>query len=63
LHADWPVVRAGFGERAIAPAMGSVLDVGYVLGISFVRQSRDVHFLGANVAANVIRFHRKWRDV
>jgi hypothetical protein len=39
--------------------MGSVLDIVYVFGKSFVGERRDVHFLGANVAANVIRFHRK----
>jgi hypothetical protein len=37
--------------------MGSVLNVSDVFGIGFVGQGRDVHFLGANVAANVIRFH------
>jgi hypothetical protein len=39
--------------------MRSVFDVGNILGKRFVRQGRDVHFLGANVAANVIRFHKK----
>jgi hypothetical protein len=37
--------------------MRSVLDVGYVFGKGFVGQGRDVHFLGPNVAANVVWFH------
>jgi hypothetical protein len=37
--------------------MGSVLDVGDVFGKSFVGQGRDVHFLGPNVAADVVWFH------
>jgi len=57
LHTDRTVVRAGFGQGAVAPAMGGVLDIGYVFGKGFVRQGRYVHFLGANVAANVIGFH------
>jgi hypothetical protein len=42
--------------------MGSVLDVVYVLGKGFVGQGRDVHFLGPNVAANVVWFHEVMRD-
>jgi hypothetical protein len=37
--------------------MRGVFDVGNILGKRFVRQGRDVHFLGANVAANVVWFH------
>jgi hypothetical protein len=59
LHADGAIVRAGFGQGAITPAMGSVLDIGYVFGKGFVGQRRDVHFLGPNVAANVVWFHGK----
>jgi hypothetical protein len=57
LHADGPVVWPGFRQGAITPAMGSVLDVGNVFGKSFVGERRDVHLLGANVAANVVWFH------
>jgi hypothetical protein len=57
LHSDGAVVRAGFGQRAIAPAMRSVLDVGNVFGKGFVREGRDVHLLGPNVAADVVWFH------
>jgi hypothetical protein len=59
LHSDWPVVGAGLGQCAVAPTMGSVVDVGNVFGKCFVRQGRDVHFLGPNVAANVVWFHGK----
>jgi hypothetical protein len=59
LHSHRAVVWAGFGQGAVAPTMGSVLDVGYVFGKSFVGQGRDVHFLGPNVAANMVWFHGK----
>jgi hypothetical protein len=57
LHADRAIIRPSFSQSTVAPAMGSVLDVGYVLGKGFVGQGRDVHFLGPNVAANVVWFH------
>src|SRR5580765_661510 len=57
LHSDGSIIRTGFGEGAVAPAMGSVLDVGFVFGKCFVGQGRDVHFLRPNMAANVIWFH------
>jgi len=59
LHSNGPIVWAGFGEGTVAPAMGSVFDVVDVLRKGLMRQGRDVHFLGANVAANVVRFHVK----
>jgi hypothetical protein len=62
LHSDRAVIRAGFGQRTVAPAMGSVLDVIYVLGKGFVGQGRDVHLLGPDVAANVVWFHEVMRD-
>jgi len=37
--------------------MGSVLNIGNVFGKGFVRQCRDVHFLGPDVSANVVWFH------
>jgi hypothetical protein len=57
LHSHRPVIRAGFGQGAVAPAMRGVLDIGYVFGKSFVGQGRNVHFLGPNVAADVVWFH------
>jgi hypothetical protein len=59
LHSNGAIIGAGFGEGAVAPAMGSVFDVVDVLRKGLMRQGRDVHFLGANVAANVVRFHGK----
>ena len=58
LHSDRTVVRAGFGEGAIAPAMRSMLDIRDVFGKGFVRKGWNVHFLGANVTANVVWLHR-----
>ena len=40
--------------------MGSVLDVGDVFGKGFVGERRDVHFLGPNVAADVVWFHESY---
>jgi hypothetical protein len=57
LHSDGAVVWASLGQSAVTPAMGSVFDVGDVFGKSFVGQRRNVHFLGPNVAANVVWFH------
>ena len=59
LHSNGAVVWAGFGQGTVAPAMGSVLDIGDVFGKCFVGEGRDVHFLGPNVAANVVWFHGK----
>jgi len=62
LHSDRTIIGTSLGEGAVAPAMGSVLDVVYVFGKGFVGQGRDVHFLGPNVAANVVWFHEVMRD-
>jgi len=59
LHSHGAVVRASFSESAVAPAMGSMLDVENIFWESFVGEGRDVHFLGPNVLANVIGLHTK----
>jgi hypothetical protein len=42
--------------------MGSVFDIVDILRKGLMRQGRDVHFLGANVAANVVWLHKLMRD-
>jgi hypothetical protein len=37
--------------------MRGVPDVGDIFGKGFVSERRDVHFLGPNVAADVVWFH------
>jgi hypothetical protein len=62
LHSYGTIVGTSLGEGAVAPAMGSVLDIGNVFGKGFVCQGGDVHFLGPNVAANMVWFHEVMRD-
>ncbi len=57
LRAHRFVVRTGFGERAIAPAVGSAL-LRFVFGRSgLVRQPRDKHGLVSEMEATAGGFH------
>ena len=57
LETHLTVVRTGFGQCAIAPAMTAVLEAIFRNGEHLIRLCRDEHFFGAKMSADVVRFH------
>jgi hypothetical protein len=59
LHAYWPLVRAGFGEGAGAPAMAGMPDFLVVGRKRFGGQSRDEHLFRPEIFALISRLHNQ----
>jgi hypothetical protein len=57
LNADLLVVRAGLGQRPIAPAMGRIREFSVFLCKHLIRLGRDVHFFCAEMLADIIWLH------
>ena len=60
LTARGAVVWAGFGQRAVAPAMGRIVLASVIMAKGLMGQGRNEHFFGAKMFAKAGRGHNSY---